>query len=76
MSRGFGRVQWGCLTAIWEYEQRGDWPTTIHDSGRHDGGHSPLPPLGESSHRSLARRWYRAILRRYGYGEHSRKHCV
>ena len=28
MSRGLGRVQWGCLTAIWRYERKGDMPTT------------------------------------------------
>jgi len=22
MSRGFGRVQWGCLIAIWRYERK------------------------------------------------------
>jgi len=29
MSRGLGRVQWGCLLAIWRYEQRGEQPTTF-----------------------------------------------
>jgi hypothetical protein len=29
MSRGFGRVQWGCLTAIWNHERRGEQPTTF-----------------------------------------------
>jgi hypothetical protein len=28
MSRGLGKVQWGCLTAIWQYERDGYLPTT------------------------------------------------
>src|SRR5262245_16939544 len=29
MSRGLGRVQNGCLVAIWEYERKGELPTTL-----------------------------------------------
>src|SRR5262249_2945989 len=29
MSRGLGRVQWGCLLAIWHYERSGEHPSTF-----------------------------------------------
>ena len=31
MSRGLGRVQWGCLTAIWNYARRREPPPTTFD---------------------------------------------
>jgi len=31
MSRGFGRVQWGCLLAIWWYERERKHPPTTFD---------------------------------------------
>ena len=34
MSRGLGRVQNGCLVAIWEYERRGKSPTTLDIVGK------------------------------------------
>jgi len=31
VSRGYGRVQWGCLTAIWHSERAGKPPPTTYD---------------------------------------------
>jgi len=31
MSRGLGRVQWGCLLAIWNYERGNKAPPTTFD---------------------------------------------
>jgi hypothetical protein len=31
MSRGFGKVQWGCLLSIWNYERKGRASPTTFD---------------------------------------------